>query len=221
MGTKTLIKGSKVLISLSFLTLISCGGGGGNGSGIYGKYESSLVGILSIEPIHLSSDVVIWRDIDKDGTCDTVVFKDDSVNATIYLEPIKTYNGTNVTNNISPVYIDRYTIYFYSSVSNNNCERFEECRQIFHTPFVNFTSITLTPDQNKVKVSIPVVLASWKSNTLINYCSTLLDNCIYNAVIELRGREIYSGKSMVIRGTFSLQIADYIDEDDKCRRELQ
>jgi hypothetical protein len=156
----------------------------------------------------LESDTLVLIDNNNDGVCDSISFQDDSLQITLRSETIKDTGGQPVTTTPSPVYIDRYRLTFISAVNNNNCERYANCKSLFSNPYEQFTSITVEPDQ-EAQINLPVVLASWKSTVLSQYCLTPLDNCIYNVVIEMRGREILTGSDKTIRATFNVQFSNY------------
>lgn len=192
------------VLSLVAPFLFSCGGGGG--SGIYGSFDTVLVGITSITPTKVNSDTVIF--VGDRGVCG-VSFQDDAINIQIKSETIKNASGQPVTPNPSPVYFDSYRVIWSSAVSNNACEGAPECRQIFATPFAQLTGITVPPDREVSMQGLIVTLASWKSSVLSQYCISPLDNCIYNAILELRGREVLTGREKIVRASFNVQFADY------------
>lgn len=192
------------VLSLVAHFLFSCGGG--SGSGIYGGFDTVLVGITSITPSKVNSDTVIW--VGDTGVC-SVDFQDDAINIKIKSETIKNASGQPVTPNPSPVYFDSYRVIWSSAVSNNACEGAPECKQIFATPFAQLTGITVPPDTEVSLQGLPVALASWKSSVLSQYCVSLLDNCIYNAILELHGREVLTGREKIVRASFNIQFADY------------
>ncbi len=202
-----MVKKVKLALAAGLLSagLLSCGGGG---SGIYGGFDTVLIGVSQVNPPKLESDTLILQDNDGDGFCDGYSFQDDALQITLKSEPIKDANGEVITPNPSPVYIDRYRLTFVSGVSNNNCERYKSCRSLFAQPYEQFTSITINPNE-ELTVGLVVVLASWKSSVLSQYCATPLDNCIYNVVLELRGREVLTGSTKTIRATFNVQFANY------------
>ncbi len=203
-----MVKGLKLTLVTGIIMvggLLSCGG---SGSGIFGGFDTVLVGITQVDPPKLESDTLILLDNNGDGICDGFSFQDDSLQVTIKSQTIKDSQGQPVTANASPVYIDRYRLTFISAVNNNNCERYAPCKNLFANPYEQFTSITIEPDQ-EVQVGIPVALASWKSTVLSQYCATSLDNCIYNVVLEMRGREVLTGSDKTIRATFNVQFANY------------
>ncbi|MFN3813227.1 MAG: hypothetical protein ACK4SM_01210 [Aquificaceae bacterium] len=184
--------------------LYSCGGGG---SGIYGSFGTVLVGITSLTPTKVNSDTLIW--VGEAGQLCSISFQDDAINIKIKSETIKDAAGKPVTSNPSPVYFDSYRVIWTSAVSNNTCEGAPECRQIFATPFAQLIGITVPPDSEVAVDGLVVALASWKSSVLSQYCVSSLDNCIYNAVLELHGREVLTGREKVIRASFNIQFADY------------
>lgn len=184
--------------------VFSCGGG--SGSDIYGAYDTVLVGVTSLLPPKVDSDTIVW--VGDTGPCG-MSFYDDAINIKIKSETIKNSAGQPVTPNPSPVYFDSYRIIWSSAVSNNACEGAPECKQIFATPFAQLTSITVPPDSEVELDGLVVALASWKSSVLSQYCVSSLDNCIYNAILELHGREVLTGKEKVIRASFNIQFADY------------
>ncbi len=199
-----------LLCMLSF-AVFSCGGG--SGSGIYGSYDTVLVGITSLVPAKVNSDTVVF--VGDAGQRCQLTFQDDAINIRIKSETIKNVAGQPVTPNPSPVYFDSYRVIWSSAVSNNACEGAPECRQIFATPFAQLTSITVPPDSEVEVQGLVVTLASWKSSVLSQYCVSSLDNCIYNAILELHGREVLTGKEKIVRGSFNIQFANY-DQGNAC-----
>lgn len=203
---RVVVKNLRLILSTGIVvSLLSCGGGG---SGIYGGFDTVLVGVAQLTPPKLESDTVVKLDDNADGICDRFLFEDDEIQITLRSEVIKDANGEDITNNPSPVYIDRYKLTFISAVNNNNCENYESCRSVFATPYEQLTSITVDPG-TEIPTAITVALGSWKSTVLSQHCLTSLDNCIYNVVLEMRGREVLTGSDKTIRATFNVQFMDY------------
>jgi hypothetical protein len=198
------------ILSLVAPFLFSCGGG--SGSGIYGGFDTVLVGITSLTPAKVNSDTLVW--VGNTGVCG-VTFQDDAINIKIRSDTIKDALGQPVTANPSPVYFDSYRVIWSSAVSNNACEGAPECKQIFATPFTQLTAITVPPNSEVEIDGLVVALASWKSSVLSQYCVSSLDNCIYNAVLELHGREVLTGREKIVRASFNIQFADY-DQGNAC-----
>jgi hypothetical protein len=101
------VKGLKLILAGSFLLaggVISCGGGG---SGIFGGFDTVLVGVASVNPPKLESDTLVLIDNNNDGVCDSISFQDDSLQITITSEVVKDPLGQPITTNPSQVYIDR------------------------------------------------------------------------------------------------------------------
>lgn len=191
------------------LFIVSCGGGGTKG---HVNYGSTILGIESILPSKLDSDVFVKVDNDKDGICDALHFQDDTI-----VVSFKAYPNTDPQTsgiNPSPVYINRYRITFFNASAGNNCEAHEDCKVLFSHPIEGLISLTVEPNTTAY-YTIPVISSDWKSQILINYCATPMDSCIYQAVIEFLATEVFSGKSEWIKGGFTVQIADYIQGNSK------
>lgn len=188
---------------IALLMFISCGGGGVKGAG---ELNSTVVSIAGITPSKLESDVVITVDNNGDGICDGISFQDDTVVVKIVSQSIvPDAQGINP----SPVFIDRYRITFINASSANNCERNEPCRALFAQPVERFVNISVDPN-GEALLTISVIPVDWKSNVLINFCASVTDSCVYNALIELHAIEVYSGKGKWIKGTLTVQVADYV-----------
>ncbi|MEJ5339269.1 MAG: hypothetical protein WHS43_06405 [Aquificaceae bacterium] len=216
-------------VGLIVMALAGCGGGGG-GSSIGGVYGSTLVYVLGFETrtgSALQSDIFFL-------TCsngrDVYNFQTDTVLIKFKAETIKDALGNPVTQNPSPVAFTRYKVSFLSASPTNNCERYPDCRQLMAGGYEGLVGFSVHPespegrferqyangDEVRIEIKkgesiqeITVVPSSWKSNTLVNYCTTVLDNCLYNGVIEFYGRELYSGKEKVVRVPFTVQFADF------------
>ncbi|RMH81394.1 MAG: hypothetical protein D6674_00185 [Acidobacteria bacterium] len=210
--------------TLMLLGLFGCGGG--SGAGIGGVFGSTLVYITELitrSGSSIQSDVFYL-------TCNDYNFQDDMVLIKFKAETIKDAAGRPVTENPSPVFFSRYKVSFFSGSPTNNCERFPDCRQLMSSGYEGLVGFSVNPKSpegrferryaNGDDVSfdlkegefiqeVLVVPSSWKINTLLNYCLTALDNCIYNGVIEFYGRELFSGKEKVVRASFTIQFANY------------
>lgn len=191
------------------ILIISCGGGGTKG---HINYGSTILGIESITPTKLQSDVFVRVDNDNDGICDALYFQDDTVVVAFKAYPNADPQTTGI--NPSPVYINRYRITFFNTSAGNNCEAHEECKALFSHPIEVLMSLTVEPNST-VYYTIPVIPSDWKSQVLINYCATPMDSCVYQAVIEFYATEVFSGKSEWIKGAFTVQVADYIQGNSK------
>lgn len=194
-------------IALLCLTAMMYSCGGGSGSDIYGSFDTVLVGITSLTPTKVNSDTLIW--VGQASQICSVSFQDDAINIKIKSETIKDAAGNPVTSNPSPVYFDSYRVIWSNAVSNNTCEGAPECRQIFATPFAQLTGITVPPDSEVEITGLVISLAAWKASVLSQYCVSPLDNCIYNAVLELHGREVLTGRAKVVRASFNIEFSDY------------
>lgn len=195
----------RALIAFAAILLItSCGGGGGiEGAG---EFTSTVVNISGIVPSKLESDVVIKLDNDGDKLCDGISFQDDTIVVKIVSRSI---TSNEQSKNFSPVIIDKYRIKFFNASAANNCEKNNICKSLFSHPIERFVNISVDPN-GEALLPISVIPADWKSNVLINFCSSVTDSCVYNALIELHAVEIYSGKENWIKGTLTIQIADYM-----------
>lgn len=185
------------IFGLATLILAGCGGGGGSSiGGVYGSV------VLTIGEYEYKPRGTYCMQNNQPTFFDEVI---DSLD--IKSEVIKNVSGQPVTQNPSPVYIDSYRVLFFSATSNNNCERYQDCRTLFANGYNGFSGLTVPPGGTATFKNLILVPASWKLNALVNYCLTPSDNCDYNAVIELHGREIYSGKTQTIR--FNLRLSLY------------
>ncbi len=221
------------IFGLAILILAGCGGGG---SGIGGVYGSTLVYVLGFETITgsaLQSDVFYITCSDGKNAYN---FQSDTVLIKFKTETIKDAAGNPVTQNPSPVTFTRYKVYFTSASPTNNCERYPDCRQLmaggyeglagfsvhpnfpqveqgrfisFIREYANGDRISLEITKGESIQEITIIPATWKSNTLVNYCTSVMDNCLYNGVIEFYGRELYSGKEKVVRTSFTVHFADF------------
>ncbi len=189
----------RFLSAFGFVALILAGCGGGGGSSIGGVYGSVIVttGDYDYKP---RGTYCLQNDKPK--------FLDEILDSlTLNSEVIKNSSGQPATQNPSPVYIDSYRVLFFSATANNNCERYADCRTLFANGYSGFVGLTIPPGGSASYRNMVLVPANWKMNTLVNYCLTQLDNCDYNAIIEMNGREIYSGKTQTIR--FNLRLSFY------------
>jgi len=190
-----------LLLAGLVVSIIACGGG----SEGYQEYGSVAVGITGVTPTNLQSDVVVKKDVNGDGVCDTIYFQDDTVVVTLSSLSIVPPEGNYQT---SPVLIDKYKLTFVNASSANNCEKNEQCRVLFSVPLERFVSASVEPG-GTTNVTISVIPADWKSNVLINYCFTPFDSCVYNVILEVHAVEAFSGQSKWLRAMFTVQIADY------------
>ncbi|MEM2695921.1 MAG: hypothetical protein QXU09_03185 [Thermoproteota archaeon] len=189
----------KILFSIGLTAMVLAGCGGGGGSSIGGVYGSVILttGEYEYKP---RGTYCIQNN--------QPIFFDEVIdNLDIKSEVIKNASGQPVTQNPSPVYIDSYRVLFFSATANNNCERYPDCRALLASGYAGFSGLTVPPGGTATFKNLTLVPANWKLNTLVNYCLTPSDNCDYNAVIELHGREIYSGKTQTIR--FNLRLSLY------------
>lgn len=192
-----------IIISAGVL-IASCGGGGTEG---HINYGSVIVGIESIIPAKLDSDVFVKVDSNGDGICDAIHIQDDTVVVTFQAYPNMDPNTTGI--NPSPIYIDRYRIRFFNASAGNNCELHSDCKALFSVPIEGIMSFTVEPN-SKAYYTLPVIPSDWKSRVLINYCATPMDSCVYHVSVEFHAIEVFSGKGEWIKGAFSVQIADYV-----------
>lgn len=217
-----------IVILLSLLGVFGCGGGGSSIGGVYGSTVVYLVEFITRSGSNVQSDIFF---LTCSGNRNVPTFQDDVVLVKFKAETIRDALGNPVTQNPSPVFFSRYRVSFFSGSSTNNCERYSSCRQLMAGGYEGMVGFTVYPNspegsfrksytngdgvdlELKTGESIQEVLvlpSGWKSSTLLNYCLTPSDNCIYNGVIEFYGRELYSGKEKVVRASFTIQIADYI-----------
>jgi len=191
------------LISLVFI-LISCGGGGGVEG--FGEFYSVITGISGVYPTKLESDVFTKLDIDGDGVCDDISFQDDSIVVRISSQPLV---PDSPDFKASAVYFDRYKLTFVNASSANNCERNSICKTLFSTPLERLVNGVVEPN-GETLLTLNVIPIDWKSNILINFCTSAADSCVYNVILELHAVEVLSGKENWLKATFTVQIADYI-----------
>lgn len=196
----------RALITFVILLIIASCGGGSNGIKGAGEFASNIVNISAIIPTKLESDVVIKLDTNGDNICDGISFQDDTVVIKISSTSIV---PDSQSANQSPVLIDKYRITFFNASSSNNCERNEICKALFAKSTERFVNISIKPNE-EVLLPISIIPVDWKNSVLINFCTTAADSCVYNALIELHAIEIYSGKEKWLKGTLTIQIADYI-----------
>ncbi len=201
-GRVGFMKRGLIGLCISILISGSCGGGPEG----YQEYDSVAVGIASIVPTKLESDVIVKKDFDGDGLCEGISFQDDTIVVTLKSLAITPAEGNFWT---SPVVIDKYKLTFINASSTNKCEYSESCRALFSKPIERFVSSSVEPGET-IYLTLSVIPIDWKNSVLMNYCMTPSDSCVYNVLLEIHAVEAFSGKSKWLKATLTVQIADYV-----------